>query len=132
MAISGTFVGLPAVTRALRQLPEAARDQTQGVMDVSAFNVSRGAQSRAKRRTGVLADNIAWASRPRTLSAVVGVRRLAFYWKFLEYGTVKMPAQPFLRPAAEAERSDHSKRLTLALQRALTAMVQSSSRGGGT
>lgn len=26
----------------------------------------------------------------------------AFYWRFLEYGTKNMPAQPFIRPAAEA------------------------------
>lgn len=29
-----------------------------------------------------------------------------FYWKFLEFGTSKMPARPFLRPAFEARKND--------------------------
>lgn len=29
----------------------------------------------------------------------------AFYWKFLEYGTSKMAAKPFIRPAWEARRA---------------------------
>lgn len=28
----------------------------------------------------------------------------AFYWRFVEFGTVKMPAHPFLRPAFEANK----------------------------
>lgn len=28
----------------------------------------------------------------------------AFYWRFLEFGTNKMPARPFLRPAFEANK----------------------------
>lgn len=32
----------------------------------------------------------------------VGARnRGAFYWRFLEYGTSRMPAQPFLRPSLD-------------------------------
>lgn len=30
----------------------------------------------------------------------------AFYWRFLEFGTVKMPARPFMRPAFDAQRED--------------------------
>lgn len=39
---------------------------------------------------------------------IVGVRhgsgrvpKDAFYWRFIEFGTVKLPARPFLRPALE-------------------------------
>ena len=31
----------------------------------------------------------------------VDLKKSAFYGKFLEFGTSKMPAQPFMRPAAE-------------------------------
>lgn len=31
---------------------------------------------------------------------------VAFYWRFLEFGTVKMPARPFMRPAFDARRED--------------------------
>ena len=30
----------------------------------------------------------------------------SFYWKFIEYGTSKMAAQPFMRPAFEAKKED--------------------------
>lgn len=28
----------------------------------------------------------------------------AFYWRFIEFGTVKMPARPFMRPAFESKK----------------------------
>jgi len=58
----------------------------------------------------------------------VGVDPSAFHWRFQEYGTVRMAARPFLRPAAEAEQADHQRRLELALNRADTQMVQSAGR----
>lgn len=105
--------------RALKMLPEAAKDAAQKVMDVTAFQVARLAASRARRRTGLLQGSIDWESRPRSTSAVVGVRNpLAFYWKFLEYGTVKMPPSPMFRPAAESQRGEHAGRLEQALRKA--------------
>ena len=31
-------------------------------------------------------------------------RGLAYYWRFLEFGTSKLSAKPFLRPAFEAKK----------------------------
>lgn len=33
----------------------------------------------------------------------VGVRKRAYYWRFLEFGTARMAARPFIRPAVEAK-----------------------------
>lgn len=33
----------------------------------------------------------------------------AYYWKFLEFGTKRMPAQPFLTPAGEAKGPEAAK-----------------------
>lgn len=41
-----------------------------------------------------------------------------FYWRFLEFGTVRAPARPFLRPAFE---SNHAK--------AMTAIVETMAKG---
>lgn len=116
------LIGSREAQRALRQLPENVKSEAQATMDVTAFHVARGAQARVHRRTGFLLARIRWASRPRSLSAVVGVDSEAFYWKFLEYGTVKMDAQPFMRPAAEAEESDHGARMLQALEKANSQM----------
>jgi HK97 gp10 family phage protein len=94
----------------------------QKVMDVTGFNVARGAKARVARRTGLLQMRIGWKSRPRSLSAVVGVERDAYYWKFLEYGTKRMDAQPFMRPAALAEEDNHGRAVVQALERANATM----------
>lgn len=112
--------------RALKQLPDFARDQTQQTMDTTAFQVAQRASAIAPRRTGRLARGMGWRSRPRSLSAVVGITDpAAFYWKYPEYGTVKMPARPMFRPAVEALQADHDRRLISGLARALTQMERS-------
>jgi HK97 gp10 family phage protein len=114
-------------SRALRALPATAKPAVQQVMDVTAYNVERGAETRVRRRTGYLAANIGWQSRPRSLSAVVGVSKgTVYYWKFVEYGTVKMDASPFLRPSAQAEEPRHAAALTQALERVASGMASGS------
>jgi HK97 gp10 family phage protein len=122
VAVRSEFVGLREANRALRALPEYARVDVQKVMDVTGFNVARGAKARVARRTGLLQMRIGWKSRPRSLSAVVGVERDAYYWKVLEYGTKHMDAQPFMRPAALAEEDNHGRAVVQALERANATM----------
>lgn len=119
-------VGLKEANRALKRLPDVAKGEAQKVMDVTAFQVARSAQSRAprsadgshKRPAGFLSRSIEWVSRPRSLSAVVGVAKAAFYWKFVEYGTRFMSAKPFLRPSADQHRHQHQQQMAQALSRA--------------
>lgn len=48
---------------------------------------------------------------------------VAFYWRFLEFGTAKMGARPFMRPAFDARREDALNKmrevLKVKLQKAL-------------
>ena len=126
MEIRGEFIGLKEANRALRRLPEFAKPRLRETMDVTAFHVSRDASAKARRRTGALKRGITWQSRPGTLSAVVGVNsKDLFYWKFLEYGTVKAKAYPLFRPAKEANEKDHERRLMQGLEAALGTMERS-------
>lgn len=121
MANAVQLIGLREANAALKKLPQFAKDRAQKEMDTTAFHVSRRAQEKAPVRAvggGTLKRSIRWASRPRSVSAVVGVGPDAWYWKFLEYGTVKMGARPFMRPAAESMDKDHESRLLRALERA--------------
>lgn len=111
----------------LRKLPDATKVAAQQVMDVTAFQVMSRAKSLVPVSTGVLKRGIQWKSRPATVSAVVGVTESAlygrfdpFYWKFVEYGTVRVPARPFMRPAAQAAEGDHERRLNQALTKSAT------------
>lgn len=125
-------VGLRQANAALRRLPEFVKADAQQVMDVTAFHVAREASAKAPRsvdgshghRPGFLASHVTWQRRPRSLSAVVGVLKEAFYWKYVEYGTRKMSARPFLRPAADQNRTDHLNRMQAALERAATKVEQ--------
>jgi HK97 gp10 family phage protein len=38
--------------------------------------------------------------------AKTGKSKDGYYWRFVEFGTVKMAARPFLRPALEAKKMD--------------------------
>lgn len=127
MAVTSQLIGLKEANRALRALPDTVKPNVQQVMDVTASNVARRAQASVRRRTGRLARSIAWQRRPRTVAAVVGVAPEGFYWKFLEYGTVKMEAVPFFRPAAEAEQSAHQEAIVRALDKANTTMERAAS-----
>lgn len=115
--------------RALKMLPDKAKGEAQQAIDTTAFYVARGAIARAPQLTGLLQRSIAWQRRPRSVSAVVGVDNAeAYYWKFLEYGTVKMSARPMFRPAAEAEREAHLSRLERALERAAAQIEREAER----
>ena len=116
--LKGELIGLKEANKALKRLPEFAKDSVQQVMDVTAFQVSQKAKASAPVQSGALKRAIEWESRPRSLSSIVGIGSEAFYWKFIEYGTVKMAAHPFMRPAALSLEADHHARMIHALVQA--------------
>lgn len=127
--VVGEFIGLKEANAALRKLPEFARVEAQQTMDVTAFQVARLAAAKAPYKTGTLRDGITWASRPQSLSAVVGRSAAAWYWRFVEFGTRFMAARPFMRPAADEMRPDHDRRLMQALERAATHVEREAKHG---
>lgn len=124
--------GLKELNEALRQLPErVARNTLRGATAAGAAVIRKEARLRAPIYTGDLSDKhppagtlrkSVYQKQIRELSSLVkqtfyvGVRtgkRLkdktgrtldAYYWRFVEFGTVKMSARPFLRPAFEAKK----------------------------
>ena len=75
----------------------------ENMYDACRFVVEQ-AQSLAPVRSGVTRAEIDFkieiGARGNVIEGIVGVKRgKAFYAKFLEFGTSKMAARPFLRPA---------------------------------
>lgn len=75
------------------------------------------ARNRAPKKTGKLARNIvAMNQRDPAGGSIAGVhvrsagkassRNNAFYWRFIELGTSKIPAVPFIRPAYDAKHDE--------------------------
>ena len=99
------IVGLKELDRALQELawPAARRALRKG-MRKGANVVRDEARAKAPKKTGNLKRKIRTRERREEggdMRFAVEVPRSAFYGRFIEYGTSKMPARPFLRPAAE-------------------------------
>jgi HK97 gp10 family phage protein len=105
--ISVEWHGTRELDRTLRTLPRAL---TVRVIRAAAKDalvpVERRAWELAPKLTGFLADRIKIVTVPRrrgggsgTVTVGVGPMQDAFYGMFHEFGTVKMAARPWLRPA---------------------------------
>lgn len=98
-------VGLKELDRALTELAwSGARRALRKGMRKGANVVRDEIRAKARVRTGNLKRNIRTRERSEEggdMRFAVEVTRKAFYGRFLEYGTSKMEAKPFMRPAAE-------------------------------
>ena len=111
--------GMADLQKAFKELPrELHAKALRPAVNAAAAVVRKQARSNAPVDTGVLRKAI-YQTRSRSESsavqetAIVGVRfgrkyrrrgQDAWYWKFLEFGTIKLPARPFLRPAFESTK----------------------------
>lgn len=104
--IKMTLEGGDELARQLERLGEriAGRLLTEAAM-VAAEVVREEAKQRAPVRTGNLRDHIdveIAKTQPHKAEVHVGPTKEAFYGMFIEAGTSKMPARPYLRPALDA------------------------------
>lgn len=118
--------GLSELGRALKALGDDVVLKTSRIATRAAANIIRdNAKRNAPVRTGALKDAIG-VRRDTKLSTPgyevmgVGVFKLtgkakgahkdevspAFYWRFVEFGTVKMSAKAFLRPAYDQSKTE--------------------------
>lgn len=96
--------GLRGVQSALRKFPAEVRSQLPRMVKEAAEPVRARAQTLAPWKTGALAGSVRIVGGSNRIAVRAGGKK-AFYARFQEYGTKKMPAHPFLKPAVE-ERGD--------------------------
>lgn len=135
--------GLEALQRAFKELPvDMHATALRPAVSASAGVVQKQAKMFAgkMRDTGTLQRAI-YRTRSRSGSsavqetAIVGIRfgkkyrrrgQDAWYWRFLEFGTVKMGARPFLRPAFESTKQQQldvmKQKLRVGIDRAILKM----------
>lgn len=121
----------------LRKIPTEMRGKVlQQALTAGAKVIADDAKARAPARSGVLKRAI-WsfrnrqnsngvyeerAIRPRSGKKFQKSKRDAFYWRFVEFGTRFMAAQPFMRPAFESRKEAALKaimqRLAVAIDKA--------------
>lgn len=116
-------LGLKELDRALQEMawPAARRALRKG-MRQGANVVRDEARAKAPLDTGLLKRQIRTRERSEEngdMRFAVEVTRSAFYGRFLEYGTSKLAARPFLRPAAESKAEAAVARMRNALAEAI-------------
>lgn len=89
-------------TSKIDRLAAAAQGLDSDIADLVSQDIQFGAKARAAVRTGAMRDNI-----ERTTSGGrFTVISLVEYSSFVEFGTSRMAAQPFMVPATEAADID--------------------------
>jgi HK97 gp10 family phage protein len=112
--------GLSDLQEKLRQLgPRLSRNGLRSAVNAGAQVIRREVKARAPSDTGTMQRAI-YVKQIREKSSdvqqtfFVGVRSGkrfqkkgldAYYWRYVEFGTRKMAARPFIRPAFEAKKS---------------------------
>lgn len=104
---SGTHVSLVVVYNIIPEVIAAVEvTAALAVKEVSEL-IALDAQGRAPVRTGNLRSSIGSSSQKKEGEVFAG----AEYAAFVEYGTYKMPAQPFLGPAVARYAPEFAKRV---------------------
>jgi len=118
--------GLSELTRTLEGMAaNVQRNALRRAVSSGAAIIRNEAKERAPVRTGEMRRDIQM-KRERTADAQIAtyavyvrsgkksrlagkarnVERDSFYWRFVEFGTSKQAAQPFMRPAFEAKKNE--------------------------
>lgn len=125
---SANLTGFRELAAAMRELgARTAKNTLRRAVSAGAAVVRNEARSRAPvdtgemkkdiqmkrekdQRGGPLAARFSVFVRSGKKSRLAGrardVQKDSFYWKFVEYGTSKMPAQPFMRPSFESTKEE--------------------------
>jgi len=126
VADSKNLTGFKEFAKALRELgPRVGRKHLRASTAKGAAVIRKEARALAPVDTGEMrkdiqikrertsGDNVASYSvytrggkRSRLAGKARNVDKDSFYWKFVEFGTVRMAAQPFMRPAFEAKKEE--------------------------
>ncbi len=101
--------GRDKLLEALKQAGDAMAGHLEEAVLAGAEIVRQAASANAPMRTGTLATNIVKEldkkSKKGETAAKIGPNKKAYYGLFVELGTVKMSARPFLFPALESNRA---------------------------
>jgi HK97 gp10 family phage protein len=127
MADTQNLTGFDELAKKLKELgPKVAKNGLRRATSAGAAIVRNDARTRAPVDTGEMKRDIMMkrerdvrggdttgtvytvyvrsGKKSRMAGKKRNVDRDSYYWKFIEFGTAKMPAKPFLRPAFEANK----------------------------
>ena len=149
MADTKNLIGFAEMAKRLRDLgPKVGRKHLRAATSKGAAVIKKKARELAPVDTGEMrkdiqqkrektaGDHIASFSvytrsgkRSRLSGKARNVDKDSFYWKFQEFGTAKMPAQPFMRPAFESEKENAVDEIGAELDKRIQKEAADAARG---
>jgi len=149
VADTKNLIGFAEMAKRLRDLgPKVGRKHLRAATSKGAAVIKKKARELAPVDTGEMrkdiqqkrektaGDHIASFSvytrsgkRSRLSGKARNVDKDSFYWKFQEFGTAKMPAQPFMRPAFESEKENAVDEIGAELDKRIQKEAADAARG---
>jgi HK97 gp10 family phage protein len=111
--------GMEQLLRQLEQVGSEAERVKKDALLAGAEVVQQAASERAPRDTGKLAENIVISDIKEDGTVDIGPDRDRFYGLFVELGTTKMSAKPFLGPAFEENKDQVQQKMADVIRREL-------------
>lgn len=108
-------MGSAELARALTKLSLEMPQAVEKALTAAALNVERGAKQRCPVDTGRLRASITH----RVEADRAEVFTVVEYAPYVEFGTSRRAASPFLAPAAEEERPEYERRIRDAVRKVL-------------
>lgn len=109
MSIGFRIEGLDELERQFDRLAETSKKKAmQKALNAGIAPIKKEAKAKAPVDKGVLKSQIRSKQMKYTEKPAVGiyVSGKAYYWYFIENGTSKMAAAPFLRPAVDSKHEE--------------------------
>jgi HK97 gp10 family phage protein len=111
--------GMQELLRQLERMGTEAEQVKKDALLAGAEIIQQAASERAPRDTGKLAENIVISEIKEDGTVDIGPDRDRFYGLFLEFGTSKMAARPFLQPAFEENKEQVQQKMADVIRREL-------------
>lgn len=123
--MSESVEGLEEIKANLARVADSANALKAGVKAAGEI-VRKDASARAPVRTGKLSRNIILVEEDNKENPAVkiGPAKKVFYGKFIERGTSKMAARPFLRPALDENKDAIRQEIAKAMKEAISKAIR--------
>jgi len=129
-SVTMEITGLKELADKLRSMgPELNKKALRAGVSAAARIVRDDARARNPDATGktekaIISKYVKKESDNFKQTYIVAVHKRAWYWRFVEFGTVKLAARPFMRPAFESNKS----KLVDAIRTKIAAQIKSYDR----
>ena len=132
--INAQFRGTKELESAFNELPKSMGKQVLlSAIKKAAKPVVTDAKDKARKRTGKGAKSIKARTNKKLkpIGVSIGTSREEFHMMFIEFGTIFQPANPFLRPAWDANKNKVLNSMEKEIWNALTKKARTLARKAG-